>query len=141
MEKVAITSSSFGMRDERSQIFTEANPGPHRWFEDTWLRKGDVYSLASSRTLPSAYNTLVEFIYNLRHGDDERLLALVTDPALVARARDLRLNQLPNGTLILDLDPSLEQAGPLAFDWEGQTVSFSFVQQGEDWLISAIEIL
>lgn len=141
LDVLVVTSSSWGLEEEKSQIFHESNPGPHRWFQDTWVRKGDSYRLAESRTVPSAYNTLVEFIYNLRHGDDERLLALVIDPVLVAKARDLRLNQLPSGTLILDFGPSLEQAGPLAFDWEGQTVSFSFVQQGEDWLISAIEIL
>lgn len=141
LDTMVATSSSWGGEDEKSQIFHESNPGPHRWFQDTWVREGDSYTLTESTTLPSAYNTLVEFIYGLRHGDEAHLQTLVIDPGLVEQAKGLGLENIPNGILLTNLDdPSIERTGPLAFEWQNQMVIFSFTQHGEAWMISEITV-
>lgn len=140
LDRVVVTSSSWGLEEEKSRIFHESNPGPHRWFQDTWMREGDSFYLAESITLPSAYNTLVEFIYVLRQGDERAIRALVADPELVEQAQALGLERIPNGIMLTDISPTLEQEGPLAFIWEGQTITFALVQQNSGWLISEITV-
>jgi len=139
LDTVVVTSSSWQMQDERSQIFHEANPGPHRWFEDTWAREGDAYRLDESRTLPSAYNTLVEFVYLLRHNDEAGAGDFVSDRALVTKARELGFARIPDDTLIYLDSPEQERQGPLSFALEENDVTAQFVQRGEEWVIVSLE--
>lgn len=139
LDTVVVTSSSWQMQDERSQIFHESNPGPHRWFEDTWAREGDAYRLAESRTLPSTYNTLVEFVYLLRHNDEAGAGDLVSDPALVTKSRELGFARIPDDTLIYLESPEQERQGPLSFGLEESDVTVHFIQRGEEWVIVSLE--
>ena len=123
----------------RGAFFHESNPGPYRWFRDTWVREGDRYRLADSVVEPSAYATLVEFVYLLSQGQDAEARSLVTDPALVAQTKQLGLNVRPQKpSWLIDLSgPEIEQKGPIKIV-EGPQVTVSFEQQGGRWLISRL---
>ncbi len=79
--------------DPAGQIFYESHPGPHRVEDQTWTRTGDRYVLSSSSVEPSAYNTLVSFIYRLSTGDDGWAAQLMADTSLLDAAKRLGLAQ------------------------------------------------
>ena len=140
IESIAVRGSSWHLQDPQRRIFLEANPGPHRYFDETWTLKGDEYVLAEKRVQPSVYNTLVEFIYRLSAGDETGAASLLTDPTLLEKAKTLGLVQKPLGQeWSISLDRDTECCGPIRI-LEGlpQRVAVWFVQQGEDWLISDI---
>ena len=137
---VRVRASSWGYDlTGRAAFFQEANPGPHRWFQDTWVRESDRYRLANSLVEPSAYATLVESVYLLSRDQDAEAGSLVTDPALVGQAKQLGLNVRPQKpSWLIDLSgPEVEQKGPIKII-EGPQVTVTFVQQGGKWLISDI---
>lgn len=117
LSEFTLEGDSWLLGDGKDNIFHEANAGPHRIFLDTWKREGDAYRRVNARTLPSAYATLVELIYNLSTGREGEAAKLVTDPDLLDWARALVLNQEPLGEgWQLDLSapgPSPEKRGPL----------------------------
>ena len=129
-------------------IFSESHPGPHRYEDQTWVRKGDGYVFLDSRIEPSAYETLYNFIFAISRGEETAAAnKFVTDPALVDRAIGLGLKQQPlgQGWMLTTFDGHTECCGPIAFsarragaDGALQTVVVSFVQRGEAWLISSI---
>ena len=136
-----LASDSWLAADGKEKIFQESNPGPHRRFLDIWQRKGDRYELKEARTLPSAYNTLVELVYNLSTGQEQEAAKLVADPGLVEQAKKSGLVQNPPGQgWVLDLnDPRAEQTGPLTVKSgpaAGVTVEFS--ERDGRWLVSKI---
>lgn len=96
----------------------------------------------SAETVPSAYATLVMFLYDLAHGDDAGARALVTDAALVNTARSLGLDGW-KGKYWLLACPNTGgsgcgwDSGPVSF-YQGPPVAISFVEQDGQWLISDI---
>jgi tetratricopeptide (TPR) repeat protein len=131
LSEFTLEGDSWFLGDGKDNIFHEANAGPHRIFLDTWKREGDAYRRVEATTLPSAYATLVELVYNLSTGREEEAAKLVTDPELLDWARALVLNQEPLGEgWQLDLSapgPSPERRGPLTITGgpaAGVTVTF-----------------
>ena len=137
---ILVRSSSWQFDDGKGGFFHESNPGPHRYFLDTWQRRGDRYELTSTRVEPSAYATLVEFVYHLSRGEDAEAAKLVTDPALVAQARTLGLQHKPaSAGWLIDLNsPEVEQRGPIKIV-EGPPVTISFEKRDGAWLIKGIK--
>ncbi len=133
--------------DAAGSIFYEAHPGPHRIVDQTWQRDGQRYRLAGSETEPSAYNTLVTFVYLLSSGDDSGAAKLLADQALIRTAKQLGLVQGPIGQAwVMNLDPSTQCCGPIHIlsgpQWRTgppQPVVVTFVHRGNDWLISSID--
>lgn len=129
--------------DPAGKIFQEAHAGPHRVADQTWSRDGRRYVLAESRILPSAYNTLVNFVYRRSTGDDTGAAELLADTSLLATAKQLGLFQQPLGqqwmtdggqgccTIRILSGPQWKTGPP-------QPVVVTFVQRGADWLISGI---
>ena len=127
--------------DGQGNVFAEANPGPHRRFQDRWERAGNTYKRVKAAIIPSAYNTLVEFTWNLSTGEESQAARLVTDKSLVQKAKDAGMVQSPPGQgWILDFtDETQLERGPfkiLSGPATGATVSFKKV--GSQWLISSI---
>jgi hypothetical protein len=91
LDTLEVTGSSWFLDDPKSMTFHESNAGPHRWFVQTWTRHGSAYSLESETLVPSAYNTLVDFVYALRSQDFAAADNLVTNSNLISTARDLGL--------------------------------------------------
>jgi len=138
---ILVMGDSWQLPEPKSKIFHESNPGPHRHFQQTWTLEGDQYVLRDKHVQPSAYNTLVEFIYRLSTGDESGAEALLVDPALLDTAKALGFVQNPLGQeWLIDLEPNTECCGPIRI-LEGlpQRLVVSFAQQGEDWLISDIK--
>lgn len=130
--------------DELPSVLFEANAGPHRQFVDRWERDGDGYIIASAQTVPSPYATLVEFLYALGNGDDARAERLVTDGALIDRARTLGLDEaLGKGWLVdcADWSTCLD-AGPIGFDplrTRGEPAAEVFFEEDDGrWLIDDV---
>lgn len=141
IDRFTLQSDSWHTDDAKGRIFNESNDGPHRHFIDTWERDGDSYKLIDSRTAPSAYNTLVEFIYMLSTGNEKSARVLVTDEGLVEKAKELNLVQPAlNGCWSLQLDsPEVEKKGPLRIvDGPAAGVTVAFEQRGDNWLIKSI---
>jgi hypothetical protein len=152
---IVVKYSSWNRADEKSHIFDESNPGPHRWFEETWVREGDAYRLVETRVQSSAYNTLVEFVYALRHGDETAARRWVTNPALVQSAYAAKLDR--SGGLAepfdyprVSSDPSvacsiwhIEFCNEWQLGWSSNNVMHIFivhlVQRGQDWLIDRVD--
>jgi len=78
MEEFTLESDSWLVNDGKDTIFHESNPGPHRHFLDTWRRENDHFERKEARTLPSAYNTLVELVSHLRAGQEQEAAKLAT---------------------------------------------------------------
>ncbi|MEW6425082.1 MAG: FG-GAP-like repeat-containing protein [Bacillota bacterium] len=140
-EEFTLVSDSWLAADGKEKIFQESNPGPHRRFLDTWQRQGDRYELKEARTLPSAYNTLVELVYNLSIGREQEAAGLVAGAGVLEQARKYGLVQNPVGQgWVLDLnDPRAEQTGPLTLkSGPAAGVTVEFIQQDGQWLVSKI---
>jgi hypothetical protein len=146
---VVVTGDAWEIaNDPLANIFFEAHAGPHRRVDQTWMRLGDSYAFVSSKTEPSAYDTLVEFIGRLSAGDDAGAKQLLTRPGLLDTARTLGLAQKPLGAgWMLDFGAASYNPtrGPLRI--EAQTdaqpgpphaVIVVFEQHGDAWLISSI---
>lgn len=142
IEEFTLESDSWFAGDGKDTIFHEANPGPHRRFLDLWKLNGEIYELREKRTLPSAYNTLVEFVYALSTGQTANAAKLVTKHELVKQAVKLGLVQKPLGQKwMLSLnEPQSEQSGPLTIlDGPAAGVKVTFVQHDGQWLINGIK--
>jgi hypothetical protein len=133
---VVRSDSAFG-RDPLSGVLFEANAGPHRSFVDTWARQGDSYVRTSAETVPSAYATLVEFMYDLAQHDDVHAAMLTTEPALVSRARELGLDSYAGKNWSVGCADCNLQTGPISF-YQGPPAVISFMEQGGQWLITDI---
>lgn len=144
IESIRIRSSSWAPRaepwfpqDPRSQIFFEANAGPHRWFTDTWQLQGDHYRLTKRQVEPSAYHTLVEFIYALQSGGDPTIW--VTDPQVIDTAQGLGLATLSTPALVcIESWPAGQTAGPIKIGECQDAMTVFFVQVGKQYLIERI---
>ncbi len=121
----------------KQQIFHEANAGPHRWFSTVWQRHGDGYAPIARFTEPSAYNTLVEFIYALQAGGDT--VAWVSSPWLIAQAREMGVAELPPTLVpILPEGEAGVASGPITVATDGQALIFSFIERGGRILVNEI---
>lgn len=141
LDEFTLESDSWLADDGKDNIFHEANAGPHRQFMDTWTLRNDGYELKKSRTLPSAYNTLVELVYALSTGRTAAAKKLVTDGELVERAKRLGLVQEPfgQGWMLSFDDPQALQSGPLTItDGPATGVRVTFTQRDGRWLISGL---
>ena len=136
VDTIHVRGGSWYMKDAKARIFPESNAGPHRWFEQTWVREGDEYIMQSGRVIPSPYNTLVEFVYALGTGDDQTAASLVTDVSLLDRARTVLLDSRLPGPWsgFCGEEPPCTI---VASDDRGARVEM--VPDAEDWLISGIE--
>ena len=141
LEGLDVSGDSWTQGDTKGRIFHESNPGPHRYFEQTWVRQGYEFVLLEESVVPSAYNTLVEFIYRLSTGDQQGAGQLAADASLVERARQLGLVQEPPGRQWLtNLDNDTVCCGPI-FILEGppQETQVTFTDASGEWLISGIQ--
>lgn len=141
LDSITLQGDSGRTNDGKNWIFSERADGPHRHFTDTWQRNGDSYEPVESKTIPSAYNTLVEFIYSLSAGNDGAAKNLVTDPALIDKAEELGLIQPGlRGRWLLKMDgKDAETKGPLKImSGPAKGVTFIFEQKGQNWLIKDI---
>lgn len=140
LNELVVHADSFSEgHDELAGVIFEANAGPHRQFVDTWVRDGDAYVRQSAETVPSVYATLVAFLYALATGDNAGAQALVTDAALVDRARSLGLDGAigKNWMISCDRPDCGLVAGPIRF-YAGPPVTISFEEHSGAWLISDI---
>jgi hypothetical protein len=139
-ELIVRSDSAFVRDDPLSGVLFEANAGPHRGFVDTWVREGDGYVRQSAQTVPSAYATLVEFLYALGTGDDPGARALVTDAALVDTARSLGLDGAlgKNWNISCDSGDCGVQTGPIGFYGNAPKAEVFFEQRAGRYLISEI---
>lgn len=147
LDTIAVRGTSYGRSDAKSSILTEHKLAPVRSFDQSWVRQGDAYVLARERIRASGSNTLLEFIYRLGLGDDAGVLALVTDPPLVATARTLGLLRDPEDVAWAwyCTDEEGRALGPFV-GWpcilqrpDGSAFRFTFVESGANWLIAAID--
>ncbi|MDI6601563.1 MAG: tetratricopeptide repeat protein [Thermoanaerobacteraceae bacterium] len=141
LNSIILQGDSWRLNDGKGRIFNEESSGPHRHFTDTWERNGDSYKLVDARTIPSAYNTLVEFIYRLSTGREDATKTLVVDQDIIEKAKELNLIQPGlNERWSLELDgQEAETKGPLKIlDGPAAGVTFIFEQSGENWLIKDI---
>ncbi len=144
ISEFVIKSSSFCYMDSRTGIFLESNTGPRRWFLDTWIRQGDEYVIKTADTVPSAYNTLVEFIYSISVGDNKTAAGCVAEKELVSKATRLGLAQKPPGQEWGIENDGNDMTGPLTVVVKSEKtplqrrIEFSFVNRDGRYLISAI---
>ncbi len=79
--------------DGKENILSQTKSGSMRYFKETWSRQGDEYILKKSETIPTAFNTLLEFIYSISKGDEKTALKYVNDKSLINKAKELELVQ------------------------------------------------
>ncbi|MCR4430931.1 MAG: tetratricopeptide repeat protein [Tepidanaerobacteraceae bacterium] len=141
LSELAMHGDLWGFQDGKEDIFWESNPGPHRLFQAKWTRDGDGYGLTEFKVLASAYSSLVDFVYDISTGKDAEAEQLVTDKALIDRAKELKLVQDPLGQRWqIDLDdPSVERRGPIKIISGPATgVEIHFIEKDGRFLISKI---
>ena len=142
IDAVAGRNSDFALPDAKSRLILNNHGGLHRWFHETWQRRGGSYVQVKKWVEPSPYNTLVEFLYALRNGADAARWAASSE--VVAEAERLgvaAMEYLFAGCLEWEM-PGCEQAGPLDGTVRGnQRVRFEFSQQGDEFLITDIRML
>ena len=137
-----IHGNSWLLDDEKSQTFWESNPGPHRYFEQTWVRQGYEYVLLAESVVPSPYNTLVEFVYALSTDDYRTAASLVSDVSFLDSAKSLGLVQDPPGHHWTawcgspggDTDPPCIVVTP-----DSSGARLEMVAEGAAWIISGIQ--
>ena len=136
VDTIHVRGASWYMKDAKSQIFHESNAGPHRWFEQTWVRRGNEYVMQSGRVVPSPYNTLVEFVYALGMHDDQTATSRVTDISLLDSARIV----LHDNRLTGPWSTGCEEIPPCIITGGGDYwARVEMVPAGEDWLVSGIQ--
>lgn len=147
IDRVRIKGSSWFRDDPQREVFGEGNAGSHRWFVQTWVLRGEAYVLESEVVVPSAYNTLVEFMYALKTDDLLRAASLTTNDELIRTAGELGLVQGPDdrdwhawcGDIVgawAEPPCIVELPSELPFS---ERVRVDMVPDGDSWLISAIE--
>lgn len=139
---LSVQSTSVNQDDPRSQIFIESSIGPHRSFLDTWQKQGTAYVRIDRQVRPSAYNTLVEFLYALKTGGNAS--AWTSDPGLITLARQLDLAAIGEHPEDMWLErPSggpFPEAGPLTVHFRQQRIIFLFVFRDGQYLLDAIQV-
>jgi len=146
IDHVHVRGALWGSADPAGTIFAESHPGPHRYVDQTWTRDGQRYVLSASQVEPSAYNTLVNFVYRLSIGDEAGAAKPLADPSLIDAAKRLGLIQQPLGRRwTINPDPDAWVRGPIHIlsgpEWNGgppQPVVVTFEQREGHWLISGI---
>jgi tetratricopeptide (TPR) repeat protein len=141
LSELSMEGDLWGYQDGKEDIFWESNPGPHRLFQARWTRDGDDYSRTAFKVIPSAYNTLLNFVYAISTGSDDEAAGWVTDKTLIDRAKELKLMQKPLGQRWqIDLnDPLVERRGPIKIiSGPAEGVEVSFVEKDGQYLISSI---
>jgi len=141
ISEIILEGDSWLCGDGKDEIFHESNPGPHRYFQSTWARQGDGYVLKENKVIPSAYNTLVEFVYALSTGQDAEAEKWVADKALVEKAKQMELVQNPLGQswMLAFKDSAAERLGPLKIEsGPAEGVEISFIEKDGQFLISKI---
>jgi hypothetical protein len=140
IERLLVSGDSWLLQDDKSRIFHESNPGPHRFFDQIWELRVDRYEKASESTRPSTYNTLVEFVYALRTGDSA-VARWVTDPGLVDQAKGMGLDRYPGKPWLTDSDAPEPCCKPISILDDNDLrplVTFEFVEGASGPLISRI---
>lgn len=123
---------------KKRNIFRESNAGPHRWFNDIWQRQAGGYVHVARFTEQSAYNTLVEFLYALKNGEDTTYW--ITSPWILDQSALLNLAQLPENTV-----PQLSKGdngilhGPITIETGDRTIVFRFVERRGRFVIGNID--
>ncbi len=141
LKELILKGDSARTNDGKNRIFNEKGGAPRRHFEDIWQRDGDSYKLTDYESIPSAYNTLVEFIYSLSTDDEAAAKDLVADTALIEKAKQLKLIQpdLSGRWMLKTADADAETEGPFTITGgPADGITFTFEQQGQKWLIKDI---
>ncbi|MEW6182253.1 MAG: tetratricopeptide repeat protein [Bacillota bacterium] len=127
--------------DGKGSLFHEANAGPHRNFYDVWRRDGNGYGRVKAEILPSAYGTLIDFVWALSNGKEDEAGLLVVDKNLILKAKDAGMVQSPlgQGWLIDFGGPSQLEKGPIRIDSGSCSgTRLTFKKDGDRWLIASI---
>lgn len=83
----------------QDNIFFESHAGPHRVFQNTWVREGDEYVLTKwDEVQVTPYSVLTDFIYAISIDNNELANSVSMRPELLQNARDLGLAQRPLGS-------------------------------------------
>jgi hypothetical protein len=138
IDSVALTFTSWQLTDEKSEIFGESNAGLHRVFHATLERHEDQYALADAAVVASPYNTLVEFVYALRHDDLTTAAARTTDARLIDTASTLGLANFTGAQAISDKGCC---GSIIIYPGLPKPVRIDFVSRDGDWYISGFEAL
>jgi hypothetical protein len=141
LETVEVTGNSWLLPDEKSNIFEEVNAGPHRVFHVTLALRDGQYVQTAEQVEPSPYNTLVEFVYALRHGDRAAAASRTTDPALVDELAALGLGTAFSGGQAFP-EGSCCFGGPIVVSTGvPRPVRVTFVERDGEWFISGASVL
>ena len=136
---LAVRNSDFDLPDAKSRIIRNNHGGLHRWFNETWQRRGDSYVQMEKWVEPSPYNTLVEFLYALRTGGDAT--RWTSSPEVVAEAERLGVATMEAypfaGCLEWEV-PGCEETGPLDL---GVRFRFELQQRDGEFYVSDIRML
>ncbi|MGE5327944.1 MAG: tetratricopeptide repeat protein [Deltaproteobacteria bacterium] len=125
-------------RDLKSRAFYNDNKGPYRYFKDTWVRQGDKYVQKKLEIIPSAYETLVQFVYNISKGENSEAEKLVVNKLLISKAKEMHLIQNPFGQE-WTVDTNNTKDGIIKItSGPAKGVKVSFIKKGEQYLISDI---
>lgn len=146
LSELVVRSDSWGDGyDELSDVLHESNPGPHRYFVDTWIRDGDMYVRQSAETVAAPYATLVKFLHVLSTGDEVSARAQVTEADLISRARDFGMDDAPGRHWLVRCDNGFTCGidEPIRFSpsqARGEPpVAVYFEEIDGEWLISDIQ--
>lgn len=140
LDRLQIDGDSWRVQDGKN-VFAESNAGPHRYFAQTWVRRGSAYELADSHIQKSPYNTLVEFVYALGNGDVTAALTWVASAELVDRALELGLkdNQAGERWAAVCAGVGAQESPPCTITNADHSWSVEMVPDDrQGWLVSAI---
>jgi len=146
LDAIVVNGTSYTRRDEKTGILAEHKLAPIRSIDQTWVRQGDAYILTKEVVAPSPSNTMLEFLYRLALGDEAGASELATEPSLLTTAREAGLVRDPNEIeWLLNCTGGWRAEGPVVLGPcvlhkpDGTGVTIEFVQNTDNWLISAIE--
>lgn len=135
LQTLRVRGSSWWRVDRLSGYLAEPPGGPHRWFEERWVRTGDSYILRDQVEEPSPFAALVRLIHYLNTSDDGRAHHLM-DPALELEVVRQALRGSKKGW---GVNPSPDGSFLLDRDGDGQPdLHLTFAQGAEGWRLVSL---
>jgi hypothetical protein len=131
-------SSSWLRQDMLADYVQESPTGPHRFFREEWVRKGDAFMLRDRAEEPTPFGSLVRIIHYLNSGADEKARALMAKSVAFEKTKEA-LKQRPR-----------HQRWPVERKGDGQfrliigddpndTLLVDFRKAGNDWILTNLQ--